>query len=139
MDSLRNFLTGYRLAIIIGLLALPFVFLGTSSLGTVFGGSYGSVNGEDISELDFSVAANMRANKLKETYPKIIKEVRGKGLLLGLCLYEDQTNFINKLLDNKLLTVKAAENVVRLLPPLNVTKKEINLSLKIIDRVCKNY
>ena len=78
-------------------------------------------------------------NKLKEKYPKIIKEVRGKGLLLGLCLYKDQTNFIKKLLDNKLLTVRAAENVVRLLPPLNVTKQEINLGLKIIEKVCKNY
>ena len=78
-------------------------------------------------------------NKLKEKYPKIIKEVRGKGLLIGLCLYKDQTNFIKKLLDNKLLTVKAAENVVRLLPPLNVTKQEINLGLKIIDKVCENY
>ena len=78
-------------------------------------------------------------NKLKEKHSKIIKEVRGKGLLLGLCLYKDQTNFIKKLLDNKLLTVRAAENVVRLLPPLNVTKQEINLGLKIIDNVCKKY
>jgi len=78
-------------------------------------------------------------NKLKEKYPKIIKEVRGKGLLLGLCLCKNHTNFIEKLLDNKLLTVRAAENVVRLLPPLNVTKQEINLGLKIIDKVCKNY
>ena len=78
-------------------------------------------------------------NRLKEKYPRIIKEVRGKGLLLGLCLYKDQTRFIKKLLDNKLLTVRAAENVVRLLPPLNVTKQEINLGLKIIDKVCKNY
>ena len=69
----------------------------------------------------------------------VIKEVRGKGLLLGLCLYNDQTNFIKKLLNNKLLTVRAAENVVRLLPPLNVTKQEINIGLKIIDKVCKNY
>ena len=78
-------------------------------------------------------------NKLKDKHPKIIKEIRGKGLLLGLCLYKDQTNFIKKLLDNKLLTVRAAENVVRLLPPLNVTKQEINLGLKIIEKVCKNY
>jgi acetylornithine/N-succinyldiaminopimelate aminotransferase len=42
-------------------------------------------------------------------------------------------------MDNKLLTVRAAENVVRLLPPLNVTKNEINLSLKIINNVCKKY
>jgi acetylornithine/N-succinyldiaminopimelate aminotransferase len=78
-------------------------------------------------------------NNLKEKYPKVIKEVRGKGLLIGLCLHKDQTNFIQKLLDNNLLTVRAAENVVRFLPPLNVTKKEINLGLKIIEKVCKNY
>ena len=68
MESLRNFLTGPRLAVIIALLALPFVFLGTSSLGTVFNGSLGSINGEEVSELDYTVAANIRANKLKEIY-----------------------------------------------------------------------
>ena len=78
-------------------------------------------------------------NKLKNKYPKIIKEVRGKGLLLGLCLHKNQIPFIDKLLKSNLLTIRAAENVVRLLPPLNVTKQEINLSLKIIDKVCKNY
>ena len=78
-------------------------------------------------------------NKLKNKYPKIIKEVRGKGLLLGLCLHKNQVPFIDKLLKSNLLTIRAAENVVRLLPPLNVTKQEINLSLKIIDKVCKNY
>ena len=78
-------------------------------------------------------------NKIREKYPNIIKEVRGKGLLIGLCLQKDQTKFINKLLENNLLSIRASENVVRLLPPLNVTKTEINLGLKIIDKVCKNY
>ena len=78
-------------------------------------------------------------NKIREKYPKIIKEVRGKGLLIGLCLQKDQTKFINRLLDNNLLSIRAAENVVRLLPPLNVTKKEINLALKILNKVCENY
>ncbi len=78
-------------------------------------------------------------NKIKDRYPNIIKEVRGKGLLIGLCLKKDQTNFINKLSDNSLLTIRGSENVVRLLPPLNVTKKEINLALKILNKVCENY
>ena len=77
--------------------------------------------------------------KIKAKYPRIIKEVRGQGLLIGLKLHSDQTNFINMLLQKKLLSVKASENVVRLLPPLNVTKKEINLALKIINNVCENY
>ena len=75
-------------------------------------------------------------NKLKEKYPNTIKDIRGRGLLIGIQLYTDQTTFIKKLMDNRLLTIRAAENVVRILPPLNVKKKEIDLALKIIDRVC---
>jgi len=77
--------------------------------------------------------------KLKNKYPKVIKEVRGKGLLIGLALHINQANFIQKLMDNKLLTVRASENVVRLLPPLTVTRNEINLALKILENVCKKY
>ena len=76
---------------------------------------------------------------IQKNFPNIIKEVRGKGLLMGLVINKDQNSFINKLLNYKLLTVKASENVVRLLPPLNVTKKEINLALKIIKKVCETY
>tara|TARA_A100001015_G_scaffold312858_1_gene418852 strand:+ start:3306 stop:4472 length:1167 start_codon:yes stop_codon:yes gene_type:complete len=78
-------------------------------------------------------------NKLKKKYPKIIKEIRGRGFLIGIQLFNDQTNFIKLLMKNKLLTIKAAENVVRILPPLNVKKIEINQALKIIDKVCSNY
>ena len=75
--------------------------------------------------------------KIKEDYPEIIKEVRGIGLLLGLQLYTDQSKFIKKLEDNKLLTMRAGENVVRILPPLNVKKQEIDLAIKIIRKVCE--
>ena len=75
-------------------------------------------------------------NKIKEDYPNIIKEVRGIGLLLGLQLYSDQTQFIKKLQDNKLLTMRAGENVVRILPPLNVKKQEIDIAIKVIRKVC---
>ena len=78
-------------------------------------------------------------NILKKKYPKIIKEVRGLGLLIGLQLSHDQTKFIKKLMNNNLLTIKASENVVRILPPLNVKKSEIDLALKIINKVCKEY
>ena len=78
-------------------------------------------------------------NKIKDRYPKLIKEVRGRGFLIGLKLYINQTVFIKKLLDNKLLTIKAAENVIRILPPLNVKKTELNRALKIISKVCSTY
>ena len=75
-------------------------------------------------------------NKIKKEFPKIIKEVRGVGFLVGLQLFDDQTNFIQKLMDNRLLTIRAAENVIRILPPLTVKKKEIDLALKTIKKVC---
>ena len=78
-------------------------------------------------------------NKLKKEFPKIIKEVRGIGLLIGLQLFNDQAKFIEKLMDNGLLTIRAAENVIRILPPLNVKKKEIDLALKTIKKVCITY
>ena len=75
-------------------------------------------------------------NKIKNQYPELIKEIRGRGLLIGIKLHRDQLTFIKKLMDNNLLTIRAAENVVRILPPLNVKKKEINQALKIISKVC---
>ena len=81
---------------------------------------------------------NSELIKIKNDYPKLIKEVRGTGLLIGLQLFKEQAKFIKKLEDNKLLTIRAAENVVRILPPLNVKKSEINLAIKIIRKVCKN-
>ena len=75
-------------------------------------------------------------NKLKKEFPMTIKEVRGVGLLIGLQLHNDQTKFIKKLMDNKLLTIRAEENVIRILPPLNVKKQEIDMAIKIIKKVC---
>jgi len=78
----------------------------------------------------------LNLSKIKYMYPMVIKEIRGKGLLIGIQLHTDQTNFIKKLMENKLLTIRAAENVVRILPPLNVKKNEIDQALKIIQKVC---
>ncbi len=78
-------------------------------------------------------------NKIQKQFPNIIKEVRGVGYLIGLQLFFDQTKFIQQLMKNKLLTIRAAENVIRILPPLNVKKIEIDLALRIIKKVCYNY
>ena len=78
-------------------------------------------------------------NNIKSKHPKTIKEIRGKGLLIGIQLYKDPTKFIQKLMDNRLLTIRAAENVIRVLPPLNVKKNEIDNALKIISKVCSNF
>ena len=68
MESLRNFLTGPRLIIVVLVCALPFVFLGTSSLATTSGASFGTINGESISETDFNLATNRAAQRFEGLY-----------------------------------------------------------------------
>ena len=119
--------------------------------GSTFGGnplamSIGSAVLEQIFKKGFlknvqniSKYFNSELNKIKKEFPYIIKEVRGVGLLIGLQLFKDQTKFIQKLMDNKLLTIRAAENTIRLLPPLTVKKQEIDLAIKIVKKVCKSF
>ena len=68
MESLRNFLTGPRLFIVVAACALPFVFLGTSSLTNTTGNSLGSINGENVTQADFQIATNLAIQKYKDIY-----------------------------------------------------------------------
>jgi acetylornithine/N-succinyldiaminopimelate aminotransferase len=78
-------------------------------------------------------------NKLQSEFPNVIKEVRGLGLLAGIKVAPNQNLFVKKLLTEKLLTIRAAENVVRLLPPLNVEKENIDQAIVILRKVCKSF
>ena len=62
---------------------------------------------------------------LKDEYPHVIEEVRGSGLLTGIKVKPPYGDVVNACVDEKLLTVGAGDNVVRLLPPLNVTEQEL--------------
>ena len=86
MESLRNFLTGPRLIFIVLLCALPFVFLGTGSLTSMFGGSFGSINGEDVTENDLQLASNTAVQRFKSIYGEefdfdmLSEEVRSESI-----------------------------------------------------------
>ena len=82
---------------------------------------------------------HLKLSNLKKKYPKIIKEIRGRGFLIGLQLYKDQTIFIKNLMKKKLLTIRAGENTVRILPPLTVKKNELDQAIKILDSVCSKF
>ena len=126
-------------------------YMGPGTHGSTFGGnplamSVGNAVMDQILKKNFLV--NIRSlsryfikelNIIKKKYPNIISEVRGIGYLIGLKLKIDQTKFIEQLTKNKLLTIRAAENVVRILPPLNVKKLELDMALKIINKVCSDY
>ena len=90
-------------------------------------------------ETESLIAFSKRNVIIKENSIQYYNALRGEGFLLGIKLYGDQKRFIKLLMDNKLLTIKASENVVRVLPPLNVKKKELDIALKIIDKVCSKF
>jgi acetylornithine/N-succinyldiaminopimelate aminotransferase len=62
---------------------------------------------------------------LKDEYPHVIEEVRGSGLLTGIKVKLPYGDVVNACADEKLLAVGAGDNVVRLLPPLNITEQEL--------------
>ncbi len=78
-------------------------------------------------------------SKLAKKYDKVITEIRGKGLMLGLKLIPDNKEFVGKLQDKGLLAPAAADNVVRLLPPLIINERHVKKALSIIEEVCKEY
>ena len=72
-------------------------------------------------------------------FPGILAEVRGAGLMLGLRCEVPNGELVARLRDGGLLTVPAAENVVRLLPPLVIERSHIEEALGILDRACAGW
>lgn len=73
---------------------------------------------------------------LKDRHPSIIEDVRGEGLLLGMKAKVPNTDLVAALRDQKMLTVGAGDNVVRLLPPLILTEAEAREGLARIEKAC---
>ena len=67
LESLRNFLSGKRVIVITALLAIPFVFLGSQTFGTTFA-SFGTVNGEPVSQMDVNLATSQVSQRLQSMY-----------------------------------------------------------------------
>ena len=68
-----------------------------------------------------------------DSHPDTVAEIRGEGLLVGLRCIEPVADVVAALRDHGLLAVGAADNVVRLLPPLNVSDAEIDSAIERID------
>ena len=74
--------------------------------------------------------------RLKDTHPKIIEDIRGEGLMMGIKTKVLNTDFIKAALNEKLLTIGAGDNVVRLLPPLIVTDEDVGEALARLEATC---
>jgi acetylornithine/succinyldiaminopimelate/putrescine aminotransferase len=66
---------------------------------------------------------------------KIVKEVRGLGLMLGVELRYDVLNIILKAMDRGVLILDAGRNVLRFLPPLVIEKEQIDKAIAVLDAV----
>ena len=96
-----------------------------------------------INEPDFLSSIIKKGNKLKDDltslvdkHPSVLESVRGVGLMLGVKSIGPNLELMTALRENKLLTVVAGENVVRILPPLNVSEDELDEAVQKIDQVC---
>jgi acetylornithine/N-succinyldiaminopimelate aminotransferase len=76
---------------------------------------------------------------LQAEHPDVIAEVRGRGLLLGLKLHVPAAAFITRLRENRLIGVGATENVVRLLPPLNIEERHIREAVTALGDTCASF
>lgn len=74
---------------------------------------------------------------ISNKYPDSISEIRGKGLILGLKCVKNNITFVEELRKQKMLSIKAGDNVVRLLPPLTLSIKECDEALNKITKVCQ--
>ena len=74
--------------------------------------------------------------EIRDRYPDVIAEVRGEGLLVGLRAVVPSAQLVDALRAEKMITVAAGDNVVRLLPPLIVSEDEVAEAVRRIDRAC---
>jgi acetylornithine/N-succinyldiaminopimelate aminotransferase len=83
-----------------------------------------------------SVLLKQKLASIVDRYPDVVSDVRGDGLLIGLKAVVPAGDLVGALRQEKLLTVAAGDNVVRLLPPLIVNEAEIEDAVSRLDRAC---
>ncbi|HTT47306.1 MAG TPA: aspartate aminotransferase family protein [Pseudolabrys sp.] len=85
---------------------------------------------------DIGLKLKQRLAEIKDRHGAVIAEVRGEGLLVGLRMVPPASEMVDELRNEKMITVAAGDNVVRLLPPLIISEAEIAEAVARIDRAC---
>lgn len=75
----------------------------------------------------------MHFDRIKQKFPHVVSEVRGKGLILGLQLTEDPTPVVTAARERGLLVITCGTNTLRFVPPLVITKDEIDEGMTILE------
>jgi acetylornithine/N-succinyldiaminopimelate aminotransferase len=85
---------------------------------------------------DMSLKLKQRLAEIRDHHASVVAEVRGEGLLMGLRMVPPSSEMVDELRNEKMITVAAGDNVVRLLPPLIISETEIAEAVARIDRAC---
>ena len=121
------------------------------SHGSTFGGnplacSVGNAVLDIMTEENFfnkisQVAVKLRSEleKLPAEFPNIIETIKGRGFILGLKCKVNNQEFVEKARTNKILTVKASDNIVRLLPPINLSIEECYEAIEKLRQTCDEF
>jgi acetylornithine/N-succinyldiaminopimelate aminotransferase len=92
---------------------------------------------EHVQRIGMSLRRKLEA--LVKKYPKVLAEVRGMGLILGLkCVVENKA-LLAKLRDHHMLVASGSDNVIRLLPPLIIDESHIEEAIKTLDAACREF
>jgi acetylornithine/N-succinyldiaminopimelate aminotransferase len=78
-----------------------------------------------------------RLAELKDHHPQVVEDVRGEGLMIGLKLKTTNTEFAAAARAERLLTIPAGDNVVRLLPPLIISEDEVAEGVRRLGAACR--
>jgi len=78
----------------------------------------------------------VQLSDLAVAHPDVIEEIRGSGLMIGIKCKVDSADLRAKLHDAQMLSVGAADNVIRLLPPLIIEDSHVDEAMKILGDVC---
>jgi acetylornithine/N-succinyldiaminopimelate aminotransferase len=79
---------------------------------------------------------NQQLAGLKDRYPDVVVDIRGKGLLVGIKLATPNREFMQHARDERLLIAGGGDNCVRLLPPLVLTQAEAREAIDKLERAC---
>ncbi len=120
LELLRNFLSGKRLIAIVILLAIPFVFFGSTSFGTTFT-SYGTVNGEPVTQTDVNLATSQVSQRLQSIY--------GEEFTLDELDEEVSIELIKNEIINQKIMIAQAKNLGLTVSLKDAKKEIINLEI----------
>ena len=84
-----------------------------------------------------AIILKQKLSQVIDEYPDIFEDVRGEGLMLGLKCRVDSSEVVGAGYDERILCVGAADNVVRILPPLNISESDIQLGINKLEKIAK--